>query len=164
MVKNLSAIYNQKLRLQLHIELLVMIMLIKSLKIGQFRQKYFMMIIPNGKRNFLSNTTIDGVTNLWIFNIKQICLIKGNSQKPYSPYNIGLYYIISYNLYGPYLTAFLAIKVFRNFKDELPLDSFSPLICFNHEDLIAVEFNLTGPAIIDVPSQYSVTGFDSYEL
>ena len=53
------------------------------------------------------------------------------------------------------------IKVLRNFKDELPLDSFSPLICFNQEDLIAVEFNLTGPAIIDVPSQYSVTGFDS---
>ena len=43
----------------------------------------------------------------------------------------------------------------RNFEDELPLDSFSPLICFNHEDLIAVEFNLTGPATIDISAQYS---------
>ena len=51
----------------------------------------------------------------------------------------------------------MTIKVLRNFKDELPLDSFSPLICFDHDDLIAVEFNLTGPAIIDTPFQYSVT-------
>ena len=51
------------------------------------------------------------------------------------------------------------ITVFRNFKDELPLDSFSPLICFDHEELIAVEFNLTGPATIDTRSQYSDIGF-----